>query len=284
MLYRRKVLLILFKVTTLMLSFQAAAQLEISERWSITKKFVMPESAVFDSGSGQIFVSNVNNYAKDGNGFVSRVSADGKDIALKWLTGLNSPTGLAVKDGLLYVVDYDQLHIVDITKGKIITSADSPHEKPALNDVAISPSGRVLVSGSASAAIYELIEGQLQVWKQDKLLLKHANGLFVDNSELVFGGTHWKIFDLDSKDIAVSFTSPTPAIREIDGITSDSCGGYFITLIDDDRLWQVSASSVASPVSEQAIKGIDIDRHESRLYVPTVGGGLSVFELEGVCA
>ena len=260
------------------------AQLTISEQWSIHKTFLMPESAAYDPATKTVFVSNVNHYAKDGNGFVSQVSADGELLALKWLDGLSSPTGLTVRDGLLYVVDFDQLHIVSIEHRKIISSANAPHDSPSLNDVAVSSDGRVFVSGSASGSIYQLVDGRLVVWLQDKELLKHANGLFFDNEKLVFGGVKWLEFDLNTKKLIANFKEPMPTLNEIDGITSDGCDGYFITLIDDDRLWRVNPAGEAQAVSELAIKGIDIERFENRLFVPIVGGGLSVYMIEGGCS
>ena len=262
---------------------QASAEQVLIDKWSLKNTFSMPESAVFDEIGKQIFVSNVNHYAKDGNGFISRISANGKNVDVQWLSGLNSPTGLATHGGLLYAADFDELLIIDISDQRVIKRVRAPHERPSLNDVAISPAGRVFVSGSASNSIYELKNGELEVWKQHDTLLKHANGLYIENGKLIFGGVKWLVFELNSKQLIENFKQPQPSIREIDGITSDGCNGYFITLIDDDRLWRVSSTGETSPVSDLAIKGIDIDNHEGKLYIPTVGGGLTVFDVEGAC-
>jgi len=251
----------------------------LTELWSIKSTFNMPESAAFDPQSQQIFVSNVNHYAKDGNGFVSRVSADGKDIELKWLDGLDSPTGLTVNNGLLYVVDYDQLLVADIGKQKIIQRISSPDKKPALNDVTVSKSGEIFVTGSASATIYKVEDESLVVWFKGDDLLKHANGVLIDGANLVYGGYRWLEFELASKQVRDKFEPPKPEIIEIDGITFDGCGGYLITLIDDKRIWQVTKSGTARPISEVEINGIDIQQSDGLLYTPQVGGGLAVFRI-----
>jgi hypothetical protein len=226
----------------------------------------------------------VNIYAKDGNGFVSRVSAKTKQVELEWLRGLNSPTGLSVHEGLLYVVDFDALVIADISTGKIIQRVDSPHKKPALNDVAVSASGRVFVSGSASKSIYELKNDRLEVWMQDDELLFHANGLLIDGSHLIHGGAIWSVFDLKTKQLLDTGLQKKPDLKEFDGITSDGCGGYLVTLLDDARIWRITNTGNAAPLSELKIDGIDLHRVGSRLYVPTVGKSLEVFELpEGLC-
>ena len=255
----------------------------IKKEWSLKDEFTMPESASFDPQGQQIFVSNVNVYAKDGNGFVSRVSADGTEVDHTWLSGLNSPTGLSVHEGLLYVVDYDQLLIVDIENRKIISRATTPHKKPALNDVAVSKSGTVFVTGSASSSIYILQDAHLKIWKQDNDLLKHANGLLVENTKLLFGGVNWLVFDVQSQQIDTSSPTVTPTITEIDGISTDGCDGYFITLIDDDRIWHINAAGNAQAVSDELVKGIDLNYFGGKLYVPTVGGGLSVFSIAASC-
>ena len=63
-----------------------------------------PESVVFDPASKALYVSNIGGkiWQKDSNGFISKVS-DGKMIERNWLTGLDSPTGLALDGGKLYV-------------------------------------------------------------------------------------------------------------------------------------------------------------------------------------
>jgi len=251
---------------------------ELVEKWSVKNVFMMPESAALDIKQQQIYISNVNGYAKDANGFVSKVSADGKNIELKWLAGLNSPTGMVVFDGRLYIADYDELVIVEIESKKIVARIPAPDEKPGLNDVAISSEGRVFVSGSASSRIYELDEDRLLIWKYDKQRLKNANGLLVEGDHLIHGGLHWSIFNMDTRRLIDGFKTPNPAVSDIDGITA-YCGGYIVSLIEDPRLWRIDTKANSRPLSELAVDAIDIQYHQGQLYAPTVGGGLSVFEL-----
>lgn len=271
-------------VVIVVLFSKASNAQELTELWSLEKQFSMPESAHYHADTNQIFVSNVNHYAKDGNGFVSRIAADSKEIELEWLSGLNSPTGISSNADLLYVVDYDALVIADIATREILHRVFAPDEKPSLNDVTISPSGRVFVSGSSSKAIYELVHNKLVVWKQDDELLHHANGLLADQKSLVHGGAIWSTFDLASRALLKDATAPKAAIKEFDGITSDGCGGYLVTLLDDARIWHIQADGQAQPLSEDQIDGIDIHKHANRLYVPRVGGGLSVYQVaDNIC-
>jgi DNA-binding beta-propeller fold protein YncE len=86
----------------------SAVAAERQKLWEATG-FKQPESAVFDRAAGAIYVSNVNGDAmkKDGNGFISKLGPDGKVVAIEWIKGLDSPTGLALANGKLYAADVD---------------------------------------------------------------------------------------------------------------------------------------------------------------------------------
>ena len=64
--------------------------------WTLTGDFASPESAYYDAASNSIFVSSINGQIleKDGNGYISRLSPDGKVVSAKWVTGLNAPKGM----------------------------------------------------------------------------------------------------------------------------------------------------------------------------------------------
>ena len=81
----------------------------------------VPESAYFDQSRNVIYVANMvgQDNVKDGVGFISKVSTNGKVITREWITGLDAPKGMAVKGGSLFVTDIDKLIEIDIAAGKI---------------------------------------------------------------------------------------------------------------------------------------------------------------------
>ena len=107
--------------------------------WEVTG-LANPESALPDVKAGIIYVSNVNGApdAKDGNGFISKVSLDGKMIAQKWATGLNAPKGLALAADKLYAADIDELVEIDTKDGKV-TNRFPAKDAKFLNDAAADP-------------------------------------------------------------------------------------------------------------------------------------------------
>lgn len=251
---------------------------DLSLIWKLENIFSMPESAVLDTNSEYIFVSNVNEYAKDGNGFISRVTLDGASVDLRWLDGLDSPTGLAIFDDRLYFADFDSLVVADLTTAMILNRYTAPDSNPVLNDVVISPEGIVFVSGSASNTIYRLDNNGLVTWKTDELLLAQANGLAIVDDYLLHGGKVWTVFNRHTAQIINDAIELSPQLNGIDGITQDSCGDYLLTLIEDERLWRIANDGSATPVSDGPISGIDIHAQAGLLIVPQVGGHLSLLQ------
>ncbi|MEQ8314851.1 MAG: hypothetical protein RL839_05265 [Gammaproteobacteria bacterium] len=264
-------------------SFAQAAAPTLLEQFTLQDVLSMPESAVIDEQNEFVYVSNVNVYAKDGNGFISRVRTDGTDLNLQWLTGLDSPTGLAIHDGRLFFADYDQLLEVDIASAQIINRYPSPDENPALNDVAIAADGSVYVSGSGSRSIYVLNAGELQVWIQDRGLLEFANGLLVLDDLLVHGGASWTVFNRETRQATDLLTNVNESLNNIDGITEDVCGGFLVTTVASGELWWVSAEGQVNALDLGFVDGIDLFRRGELLAVPRVPDSLSVYRLDQNC-
>src|SRR4051812_44533189 len=65
-------------------------------KWTVTEGISAPESVYVDADDGFIFVSNIVGAPdqRDGNGYISKLSPDGKVIAAMWVTGFNAPKGL----------------------------------------------------------------------------------------------------------------------------------------------------------------------------------------------
>ena len=122
--------------------------------------FQTPESVKWDSASGYWFVSNINGSptAKDGNGFISRVTKDGAIDSLHFITGgkngvtLNGPKGIAIIGDTLFVADIDVIRAFNKTTGAPIHSWDvSKQGAKFLNDVATTPNGDVYATDTQIA-------------------------------------------------------------------------------------------------------------------------------------
>lgn len=155
--------------------------------WQLTG-FANPESALADVKASVIYVSNIDGApdAKDANGYVSKVSLDGKMIAAKWATGMNAPKGLALANGKLYAADIDELIEIDTKDGKVVNRYPAKDAK-FLNDVAAGPDGAVYVSDTFANTIWRFADGKFEVWLTDTRL-ESPNGLLVEGDELRVAG------------------------------------------------------------------------------------------------
>lgn len=205
-----------------------------------TPGFKNPESAHFDAASGTVYVSNVNGEptAKDGNGFLSKVSADGKVQVLEWVTGFDAPKGLALSAGKLYVADIDKLVEVDVAAGKILNRFEAKDAK-FLNDVAAGADGSIYVSDMATNTIWRLKEGVFEVFlKDDKL--ENPNGLLVEGETLLVAS--WgvmtdgfatkvpgQVHTVSLKDKAIGSHGEAVPIGNLDGFEPFGDGAYLVS-------------------------------------------------------
>ena len=76
--------------------------------WSLTKGLESPESVYYDAKSGFLFLSQIGaggGAGKDGDGWITKLTVDGKIVADKWVTGLNAPKGIRSHNNTLWVAD-----------------------------------------------------------------------------------------------------------------------------------------------------------------------------------
>lgn len=118
-------------------------------RVSATEGFLTPESVLWDAEQRVWFVSNINGVpsAKDGDGFVSRLTADGVVDSLHFIHGgLNGPKGMALHGDTLWVADIDALRGFDRRSGAPLATIDFGAGARFLNDVVIGPDGTIYVT------------------------------------------------------------------------------------------------------------------------------------------
>lgn len=217
----------------------SAATAEPTELWR-AGGFSNPESVLFDPAANILYVSNVAGDAadKDGRGFISRLSTDGKIEMLEWATGLDAPKGLALANDRLYVSDIDQLVAIDTATGAVAQRWPAAGAK-FLNDVVADMNGRVFVSDMVTNRIWLLDGDQFAVWLDDAKL-ENPNGLRIDGSKLIVASWgvmapdfstkvpgHLLAVDLASKEIT-HLGDPRP-VGNLDGLEPDGAGGWYVT-------------------------------------------------------
>jgi sugar lactone lactonase YvrE len=149
---------------------------------------VRPESVMVGPG-GAIYVSQIGEFGKDGDGNVTRVNPNGT-LEL-FASGLNDPKGLAHDGVNLYVTDRDQIWRID-PKGTATVFVDRsafPSVPKFLNDIVHDGAGNLYVSDSGDTskggegAIFRISsQGKvdLVVSSRNDPLVKSPNGLLMD--------------------------------------------------------------------------------------------------------
>lgn len=146
--------------------------------WELREGVSAPESAYVVPEKDWILISSVAGEpgAKDGNGWITKVSLDGKVLEPKWVAGLNAPKGMRAAGGKLYVADIDELVEIELKSAKITRRVRASRAK-FLNDVAVD-GGKVYVSDTMDQKIYRLERaGLVPFIEGDKL--ESPNGLFI---------------------------------------------------------------------------------------------------------
>ncbi len=217
-------------VETLMADDAGRIGYRLVKQWETGKELRVPESVLYAESENILYVSNINGRPTEKNrqGFISKVSLDGKIEVLKWATGLNAPKGSAIHGNRFYVSDIDQLVKIDLKTGKI--SAKYPAAGAIfLNDVAIDASGNVYVTdmSTKNSVIYRLTQGKMTAWMKGKEI-SNPNGLYMEEKRLVVGNSgdgSLKVINLADKKI----TTLARVGSGIDGLRSDGRGNYFIS-------------------------------------------------------
>lgn len=196
----------------------------LEQLW-IQTGFEAPEGAAL-APDGGYFISNVagEGSEKDGNGFISKLAADGTIEALRWAEGLDAPKGMAVSENVLYVADIDRVVSLDATTGAQLAAVGVENAQ-FLNDVTVWK-GDVLVSDSGSGSIYRItpdgadLLGASADWAG-------INGLLGDGDRLLIStmaeGHLIEFYSSDSEAVIAT------GMKNADGIGLVPGGGYLVS-------------------------------------------------------
>ncbi len=124
----------------------------------VVRGFSHPESVLIHGD--RLYVSNIGEsldpMAKDADGFVSELDADGNLIRLRAFAPLDGPKGSAIVSSRLYVADIDRVVGFDLATSAPVFSATSPLPKTMLNDVAMESDDTLLVTDTFGGTVHRL--------------------------------------------------------------------------------------------------------------------------------
>lgn len=195
-------------------------------KWETDTVLTTCESVIYDKNSDVLYVANINGApdGKDGNGFISKVSLDGKVTEPQWVKGMDAPKGMGIANGKLYVTDIDRIHEIDLASGKI-TKTHKVQGGKFLNDIATDESGKVYISDTGANNILVIENGKLSTWLEN---LNGPNGLHIEGNRVLlaqFAGQDLNTIDIASKQVSMVADS----VDSADGIEPLGDGNYLVS-------------------------------------------------------
>ncbi len=248
------------------------AKASLVKKWETEAVLNVPESVLYDQKQNVLYVSNINGKSgeKDGNGFISKVSVNGKVENLNWVQGLDAPKGMGLHNNKLYVADLAKVHIINVANGKILKTLDVEGAE-FLNDVTVDSKGIVYVSDSNTKRIYRVQNDKAELFLENKDL-KKPNGLLSVGNELIMldmdAGFFYKI-DPTSKKL----TKFAEGVSSGDGVVMVGNNEYLVSNWNGEISYISSKGEkqVLLDTKDQKVNSADIEYIASQklLLVPT---------------
>jgi len=245
---------------------------EIVEAWRTDTTLMTPESVIYDKSRDVLYVTNLNlePRKKDGNGFISILSKEGKILNLRWIEGLSSPKGMAITGDTLFAADVDEVVVMDINKGQIIRKMPIPGAG-MLNDITSDGEGKLYVSDTDANKIYVYSNGRISEWLTEGL--NGPNGLLSESGRLLIasqGSSDFTGIDLKTNTRRLLADS----IGRGDGIAYTGIPGYYIVTDWSGEIFMINPDKTKVSLlntKEQQSNTADIEylQETNLLLVPT---------------
>ena len=244
-----------------------------------------PESVLHDEAADRYLVSNINGdpLGKDDNGFIARLTPQGRLDALKWIDGarkdvtLSAPKGMAISGGKLWVTDIDHLcwfHAKDGRQLRRIEVAGATF----LNDLAAGDNGDVYLTDSGfgagfkptgSDAVYRVDrDGEVHVVARSPELGRPNGVLFSGGALRVVtmeGGLSFQLGEGGARSDVVELRT-----GGLDGVVEDATGRLWISSWHGKGVYR----GVPTGPFELQLQGLEapadigIDKKRQRLLIP----------------
>ncbi|MBN1185736.1 MAG: hypothetical protein JXB49_25870 [Bacteroidales bacterium] len=247
---------------------QAEVVYQLQKTWSSDTILRTPESVHYDNERNVIYVSNINSDpgGKDNNGFMSKLSVDGKILELHWVDGLSAPKGMDVYGNKLYVTDVDELVVINIDSS-IIVKKIPVEGSEFLNDISVDKNGKVFFTDSKTNTIYTYNDSVVEIWLNSGI--EKSNGLLCEKERVLCAASDLLSIDYATKTISVI----NDGISGGDGVTAIGDGAYFVSEWPGEVYIVKPDSSMVSLLNTRDDKtnsaDIDYIQKDSLLLVPT---------------
>lgn len=230
-----------------------------------------PESV--NSDGHFLYVSNIGKELKpaekDGDGFISKLSLDGKVITPSITTEkLNAPKGTAIIKGVLYVADIDRVVGIDLATGKKVAEISLASTGASfLNDLAAKDDQTLFVSATDVGKVFEINLKTKAV--QPIADVKGANGICYDKKKNILYTCSFHFDDMKGGELGmISWASQKPVYEKIGDIHGAFDG---LALLDDHTL--VVSDWVAMDHAAGIVEKVDLGtKTVTKMDWPAING------------
>ncbi len=191
--------------------------------WIARGQFCEPET-VLPLPDDTLLVSNVCDFRKKANGFLSLLDAKGQPVDWRIVEELDAPLGMALAGNRLYVVDSNRLRVLHWPSYEHRETIDL--DTTVANDVAVSPRGVAYVTDTAMHLVIEVDPDRGQSVFTGEAQFKGANGIELYKGKLYIGGE--RLWRVDIATGSVEILGPE-WLTDIDGIEFEQDGTLQVT-------------------------------------------------------
>lgn len=231
-----------------LVSALVSVSLKAHESLNTISGFVNPESVVQDA-KGDIYVTEIGEFNKDGDGKIIRISIDGK--LSTFASGMDDPKGIIFVGDFLYVTDKNRILKVESDGNWTVFGSTMafPQTPIFLNDITSDGSGNLYVSDSGNlksgGAIFKIAKNKkiTIVLNEDTPEILSPNGLWIEKNDLYevdfSSGILYKI-NLKTK----SISKVAESLGSADGVVK-SGNNFFVSDWKKGRIYKVQGSKVS---------------------------------------
>lgn len=246
---RFKWLLFVFFVSACASSIELPNRVQADIAWVAEGGFCEPET-VLPLPDRTLLVSNVCGFSSMEDGYLSLLDANGHVIDWRIVDALNSPLGMALSDGRIYVVDANTIRSFAWPGFKALDQIEL--DTQVANDVAVSPNGNLYISDTAKGRVVVLEPNGKQTALASDTRFEGANGMEIgpDGALYVGGTSFWRV-DLDTggtERLGPDWLTDIDGIEfELDGTTQVTpVGGPLIRLRKDGQVDVIGSDQISS--------------------------------------
>jgi gluconolactonase len=276
----------LFHVAAMIAMF-AVSSLADADELRAVKGFGSPESAIVGP-DGRIYVSEIGEFGKDGDGKISVIGKSGQ--AQVFASGLDDPKGLAVWKHWIFVTDKTRVWRIDGEghASVFVKASDFPQPPLFLNDPVFDSRGNLYVSDTGDiqnggkGAIFKItLQGKvsLVISEAQNPSIKSPNGLLFERPGkllvLDFASGELLRLDVDKRTVE----KVADGFGGGDGLARDGKGVLYLSDWKGGRVWKLDlkrkdAKAEQYPNTFQSAADIGLSADGKFILVPDMKAGI----------